>query len=225
MLQLIRFTATDLSDAWFQALYNILQYGRIYTIDRGSFVGQQRLEFDYITIRIGKPGIRPLLPDIPSHYNIPNPVAEDYLNNYMPYLMTDVVGENEIYTYGQYLAPQIDTVINMFKNDGYRTNQACMAIGDMYSIDENDPPCLRLIDCRISNDALHFIVYFRSNDLWGGLPANLAAIQMLKEYMAAEIGVQDGEIIYSSKGLHLYDYTWDLAKRRCGLEGDTRCLV
>jgi thymidylate synthase len=32
--------------------------------------------------------------------------------------------------------------------------------------------------------------------------------------MAREIGVEDGEIIVASKGLHLYDYCWDLAKAR-----------
>jgi len=38
----------------------------------------------------------------------------------------------------------------------------------------------------------------------------------LKEYMAKEIGVEDGEIIASSKGMHLYDYCWDLATARTG---------
>ena len=49
----------------------------------------------------------------------------------------------------------------------------------------------------------------------GGLPANLAGIQNLKSYMAAEIGVEDGEMIVESKGLHLYGYAEDLAKLRC----------
>ena len=40
----------------------------------------------------------------------------------------------------------------------------------------------------------------------------LAAIQLLKEYIASEIGVDDGELIASSKGLHLYEYAWELAK-------------
>jgi len=61
---------------------------------------------------------------------------------------------------------------------------------------------------------LNFVVYFRSWDLWSGFSANLGGIQLLKEYMAGEIGVEDGEIIASSKGLHLYDYTWELAKLR-----------
>jgi thymidylate synthase len=39
----------------------------------------------------------------------------------------------------------------------------------------------------------------------------------MKEYVASEIGVEDGELIALSKGLHLYDYTWDLAKISSGL--------
>jgi len=58
------------------------------------------------------------------------------------------------------------------------------------------------------------MLYFRSWDLWAGFPSNLAGIQLLKEYMAKEIGVEDGEMIASSKGMHLYDYCWDLAMAR-----------
>jgi len=32
--------------------------------------------------------------------------------------------------------------------------------------------------------------------------------------MAQDIGVGDGEIIAVSKGLHLYEYSWELAKMR-----------
>jgi thymidylate synthase len=47
------------------------------------------------------------------------------------------------------------------------------------------------------------------------MPANLAGIQTLKAYMAEEIGVDDGEMIVESKGLHLYGYAEELAKLRC----------
>jgi thymidylate synthase len=69
-----------------------------------------------------------------------------------------------------------------------------------------------MIDTRIREGRLIFIAYFRSWDLWAGFPSNLAAIQLLKEYMAGEIGVKDGELVAMSKGLHLYEYAWDLAK-------------
>ncbi len=87
-----------------------------------------------------------------------------------------------------------------------------MAVGDDRSIFLSDPPCLRAIDTRVRQGKLNFVVYFRSWDLWAGFPSNLAAIQLLKEYMASEIGVDDGEIIAMSKGLHLYEYSWELAK-------------
>jgi thymidylate synthase len=213
-MELVCINARDLPDAWFQCVYQILDKGRTYTIDRGSFQGQERLEFDYVTVHIKFPGTRPLLPDIPPSLGIPNPVADDYLDQYLPYLMTSVKREGEEYTYGEYLEPQIDEVIRMYREDGHGTNQAYMTVGDPRTIYLQDPPCLRGIDTRIKDDALHFITYFRSWDLWNGFPANLGAIQLLKEYMAENIGVEDGEIIAASKGLHLYDYVWELAKLR-----------
>jgi len=213
-MQLEFIWARDLPDAWFQCVYQILEKGRRYRIDRGSFKGQERLEFDYITVNIKFPGTRPLLPDIPPSLGIPNPVSNDYLEQYLPYLMTSAKKEGEEYTYGQYLEPQIKEVIRMYREDGHGTNQAYMTVGDPETIYLKDPPCLRGIDTRIKDRRLHFIVYFRSWDLWNGFPANLGAIQLLKEYMAESIGVEDGEIIATSKGLHLYDYIWELARLR-----------
>jgi thymidylate synthase len=213
-MQLEFIKARDLPDAWFQCVYQILEKGRTYIIDRGSYKGQKRLEFDYITVHIKFPGTRPLLPDIPPALGIPNPVANDYLDQYLPYLMTSAKKEGEEYTYGEYLESQIKEVIRMYREDGPGTNQAYMTVGNPNTIYLEDPPCLRGIDTRIKDKRLHFVVYFRSWDLWNGFPANLGAIQLLKEYMSESIGVEDGEIIAASKGLHLYDYIWELAKLR-----------
>jgi len=213
-MQLEFIEARDLPDAWFQCVYRLLETGQEYTIDRGSYEGQKRLEFDYITVHIRYPHVRPLLPDIPPALGIPNPVAEGYLEEYLPYLMTSVKQPGEDYTYGWYLESQIAEVIRMYKEDGFGTNQAYMTVGDREAIHLNDPPCLRGIDTRVRDGRLHFVVYFRSWDLWNGFPANLGAIQLLKEYMSAEIGLEDGEIIAASKGLHLYDYVWELARLR-----------
>ncbi len=214
MLKPLSIVARDIPDAWFQCVYEIIEHGHKYIIDRGSFEGQERLEFDYITISIQHPHVRPLIPDIPPALGIPNPVADGYIEEYLPYLMTSNKQPNEDYTYGQYLEPQIAEVIRMYKDEGFGTNQAYMTVGDPEALNLKDPPCLRGIDTRIRYGKLHFMVYFRSWDLWNGFPANLGAIQMLKEYMAAEVGVEDGEIIAASKGLHLYDYIWELAKLR-----------
>jgi thymidylate synthase len=202
--------ARDLSEAWFLCLRKTLAEGYEYKIERGSYAGQHRKELDLVTVQVRNPGTRPLIPDVPQ--GVPPPTSMEYVESYLPYLMTAHKAEEEQYTYGQYLEQQISEVIRMYKEDGYNTNQAFMAVGDSQSISLSDPPCLRAIDTRIRDDKLHFIIYFRSWDLWAGFPSNLAAIQLLKEYMAGEIGVGDGELIAMSKGLHLYEYAWELAR-------------
>jgi len=202
--------ARDLSEAWFLCLRKTLSEGYDYRIERGSYAGQRRKELDFVVVQVTNPGTRPLTPNVP--VGVPSPTSMEYIESYLPYLMTAHKKEGEQYTYGQYLEEQIPEVIRMYKEDGYDTNQAFMAVGNEQSISLLDPPCLRAIDTRIRGGKLHFVVYFRSWDLWAGFPSNLAAIQLLKEYMSSEIGVGDGEIIALSKGLHLYEYAWELAK-------------
>ena len=110
---------------------------------------------------------------------------------------------------------QVDTIIKTYKERGHRNNQMCMQIAQPTDIMLKDPACLRTIDTRIQDNKLHFYIYFRSWELFNGYPANLAGISLLQEYMASEIGVDPGEFICTSKGLHLYSYSVDVAKIRC----------
>jgi thymidylate synthase len=235
-LELTFIDAFDLDDAWFQALSQILEKGHVYTINRGSYEGQKRLEFDFAVVRVRKPSHQ-IIPIIPEGMSIPAPTDMDYIQGYLSYLLTGAKTETEDYTYGERLVDpkvrlkqmvagkemvkemplnvnQVEEVIRMYKEKGFGTNQATMEIGMPSDIKLVDPPCLRIIDTRIRYGKLHFILYFRSWDLWGGFPSNLGGLQLVKQYMAEEIGVDDGEIIAVSKGLHLYDYSWDLAKMR-----------
>ena len=211
-------TARDLPEAWFLCLSKLIEEGYRYTITRGSYVGAQRLEFDCVMVNIKNPGNRPIIPVLLPE-GILVPTTMEYVESYLPYLMTSHKEEKEEYTYGQYLEPQIPKIIEMFKKGGFETNQAYMAVGDLNSVDQKDPPCLRGIQVRIRYGKMHFIVYFRSWDLWSGFPPNLAAIQLLKEYMVSELkesGVEDGQIIALSGGLHIYDYAWEWAEAYTG---------
>ncbi|MFC2040288.1 thymidylate synthase [Chloroflexota bacterium] len=209
-MKITEISARDLSEAWFLCLRSTLIEGFEYEIERGSYASQRRKELDLAVVKIEHPGTRPLVPDVPQ--GVPAPSTMEYVESYLPYLMTAHRAEGEQYTYGQYLEKQIEEVIRMYCEDGYNTNQAYMTVGDGQSIFLTDPPCLRGVDTRIRYGKLHFVAYFRSWDLWAGFPSNLAALQLLKEYMASVIGVDDGEIIAMSKGLHLYDYSWELAR-------------
>ncbi len=252
MLQPLFIKATSLSDAWFQTLYRCVEQGRAFTIHRGSFEGQKRLEFDYITIHITHPASVPLLPKVNPLLGFPDPVEEGYLDDYLPYLMTGEEKQGESYTYGQrickcempylpddfrrladiliqekepwdsggifieengrWFVNQMELMIWTYKNRGFRNNQMILQVGRPSDMVLLDPPCLRHIDTRIQDGKLHFFPYFRSWDLFGGFPANLAAIELMKQYCAAQIGVENGEIIASSKGLHIYDYVFEIAE-------------
>jgi thymidylate synthase len=202
--------ARDIPEAWFRCLRSVLEGGCEYVIDRGSFEGQRRKELDLAVVQIRQPGIRPLVPDVPQ--GVSPPTTIEYVESYLPYLMTCYKEKNEEYTYGEDLEPQMPEIIRMYKESGYNTNQAYMAVGSRDSIGLVDPPCLRGIHTRVRYGKFHFVVYFRSWDLWGGFPSNLAALQLMKEYMASEIGVEDGELICLSSGMHLYEHTWEWAK-------------
>jgi len=246
MIKQVVIEAIDIPDAWFQCVNAVQEYGFKYEIQQGSYVGQTRLEFDFITIVIKKAYSEPydlMLPQIPAHLNIPNPVANGYVEEYLPYLMTDAIDEKEQYTYGSRITNsqdidfekdnyyitdygdeflslhgyinQIDHFIKVLKETP-NTNQAILQVGQPQDCLLDDPPCLRHIDMRVKEGELIFYPYFRSWDLWGGFPANLAGIAVLQKYMADEIGVKIGEIIASSKGLHLYGYVEELAKLRTG---------
>jgi thymidylate synthase len=223
--------ARDLPDAWFQCIYKIFEDENVheYEVQQGSFEGIKRRQFDMIMVNIKHPGTRPLIPDIPAELGIPQPTSMDYVEDYLQYLMTDRKKENEVYTYGERLTnPKVliggkevsfdinpvEHVIDIYRNNKSGTNQAIMEVGMPQDIVLEDPPCLRLIDTRLLDGKLNFVLYFRSWDLWAGFPSNLAAIQLLKEYMCDAAGVEDGSIIAVSKGLHLYEYSFTLALKR-----------
>jgi len=247
-MEALLFKATTLPDAWFQLVYALLKGDvprNIYEIDKGSYVGQKRLEFPYVTVQIDNPGATPTIPFMPEGSNLPPPVDDmDYVRDYFTrYLMGTELANNETYIYGTWLAPGVERVIEQLR-DAPGNNQAAISIGGWAPMSElfakpaqglfptaqdtdnyidpgtgqRDPACLRLVDFRYDqHNTLHMVVYFRSWDLWGGFPANLAGLQMVKEYVADAIGAKDGKIIASSKGLHIYDHCIEIAAQRLNM--------
>lgn len=208
--------AFDLPDAWFILLGKVLDEGREYAVDQGSFVGKPRRELAFVTLKVTNPGQRPLVPDMPPGIGIPPPTTMEYVEEYYhSYFVGSEKQPGEEYTYGSYVHEQLLPLLEKYKQ-GPNTNQGCITIGDASSMLLEHPPCLRLIDTRVQDGRLHFIVYYRSWDLWSGFPVNMAATQLLKEELAGALEVDDGEILALSKGLHLWEHSWKWAASRLG---------
>lgn len=138
---------------------------------------------------------------------------------------------------------QFDRVISMLRETP-KTNQAVIEIGSPEDHDvclgndgKNDPPCARLLDLKAiplcqSCDGkqkdryrcdscdekeklmLTLTVYMRSWDLWAGLPSNLCAFELLKQYVAIETGLKNGPMYAYSAGAHIYGYQEEIARIR-----------
>lgn len=213
-MKIVNIEATTIPDAWFQCIRAIHKSGSRSVVQQGSFVQETRLEFDFVTVHIKYPYALPydaMLPEIPPHLGIPNPVMRGYVEDYMPYLMESHVRENESYTYGSRIVFQLSKMRTLLRETP-NTNQAILQVARPEDCILEDPPCLRHIDIRVKDGRLHFFPYFRSWDLWAGFPANLAAIAVLQNFLSAEIGIEQGSIVASSKGLHVYGYVETLSR-------------
>lgn len=226
-MKITQISAKTLPDLWYQVLWNLYEKvhgndgARRYNVQTGSFPGVDRIEFDLAVLRVEMPWVRPLLPTIPENLPIPPPCDEKYLNDYMLYLLSPDVQPNEHYTYGNRLMVGFQKCIDYYKKHGTDTNRMCLEIGkpediDLYDLDSGDgsSPCLRLVDTRVLDGKLNFICYFRSWNAYSGLPMNLAGLQQVKELMAGEIGVEDGELIAISKGLNIREHELEVVSAR-----------
>ena len=236
--------AFNLNDIWYRVIQACLEKGYERPVFRGARQGAMRKELDTAFLRVKKPNIRPLVPDVPK--DVPPPTSVQQVNNYLEYLVTPFKKPWEQYTYGERIADQlgvpedygtgIEAPWPMVKADqieGQRmsavdvnqleraieilkehpeSNRAFIEVGRPEDILLKHPPCMRVLQFKVRYGRLHLWTCFRSWDGWAGLPNNLAALQLVKEFIGNQIKADDGEMYAMSAGLHIYDDVWDLAK-------------
>lgn len=203
--------AASIGEAWRDVMCLCVKRGWDFVVKGGSYVGQVRKQLSHVTIVITQPWIRPLSPIMPP--GLPGPTNDEKIEDYFErYILSDRVAENEVYTYGTFIVKQIARIIELLNNAKGNTNQACIAIGDADTTFLGDPPCLRLCSFKVVNGSLEMSVFFRSWDLYAGLPENMGGLQLLKEYVLAHLDFpcKDGAIIAYSDGLHIYEQYFDL---------------
>jgi thymidylate synthase len=185
----------------------IYREGDIFKVERGSEITlTKKLS---VSLEIEHPEHRPLIDD-------KAPCDLKYVEEvYLSYLFLPEKTPGETYTYGERMrepVDQIGEVVNRYKQfTADRQNTIVLRIPK--DLDLPAPPCLTIIDTEIYDDKLHFFPYFRSWDCYAGLPANLAGLQILKEHMAKEIGVEPGKTVAYSKNLHLYERQLQFAEK------------
>lgn len=218
---MIVINAKTINDAWFKALQVIIErdndgvlVNAYHTgiINRGSFQdGQGRLQLPAVAIEIEYPD-QDWCVIVPK--GCPEPTNAEKIERYFyDKIVGCVLGENETYTYGERILPQLEAVIDMLRNTSI-TNQACISISKPEDIFLTDPPCLRNIHFKVIEVKLDMWLDWRSWDLYAGMPENLGGLSFLQVMVAEAVGAKVGMMRAVSDGLHLYDYQIEAAELR-----------
>jgi len=224
--------AFNLPDLWYRVLCECLDNGYERPVFRAAREGARRKEIDSAILIVTNPSHRPLVPETPE--GVPAPTSLKYVHAYLQYLITPFKQDWEDYGTGvmpKYSMLKADQVegqrvsaldINQLQlaidclKETPESNRAIIEVGKPEDLILRHPPCMRLIHLKVRYNKLHMWLYFRSWDAWGGLPSNLAALQLVKEFIGNQLGVKDGQIFAMSAGLHLYDGEWKVANMTRG---------
>jgi thymidylate synthase len=215
----VKVSAFDCPDAWFKVLYAIWREGDVFKVGFGS--EETETKKLNLTIEISNPENRPLVSD-------KAPCDFKYVQGYaLEYLWCSAKKEDETYTYGSRLNEPVNQIEEAIKRyiEERRDRQVTMVIrrpDDILKFDsighKSEPPCLSLIDTEVLDGKMHLTCYFRSWDAFGGLPANIAGLQLFNEAFVNEINergslsLKTGKLVFHSKNCHIYQRQYNLVK-------------
>lgn len=108
-------------------------------------------------------------------------------------------------SYGPRIGAQLDYVFSLLTADPASRR----AVVSIYSQDDEheslDVPCAVSIQFLLRSGCLDVITYMRSNDVYLGLPYNVAAFCFLQEVMAGWLSVDVGRYVHVIGSAHLYE--------------------
>lgn len=226
--KLVKISAFDLPDVWYQVIKKIWEEGELFPVEYGSETTDTK-KLD-VTIEVLHPENRPLI-----HEKAPCDMR--YVMNYfMEYLWFGEKKTDETYTYSSRLrspVDQIETAVNRYVEKLF-DRQVTLVVRvpeDIYKESKgkrHEPPCLTILDTEITRDEnkkLRFTLvgYWRSWDAYGALPANLAGLQLFGEAFVKNLNMKGkgrhgvkweeiytGPMLMYSKNCHIYQRQFPL---------------
>ena len=77
--------------------------------------------------------------------------------------------------------------------------------------ENEEAPCLDLVQCIVQEDSLFMTAFFRSNDMFDGWPENALALRKLQYLIAEELSLKVGSLTTISGSSHIYERNWEKA--------------
>jgi len=195
--------ATSIEDAWFQACQACLDYGRAYTIQRGSYAGERRWQLDSLTLDIPTPTI-PATLTLRGQVVASRTQISDY---FLGYILNATRPPKCDYTYGERIDYSLDLIVARI-TDSPQSNQHFIPIARPADVHLADPPCLQSITLQVVGGRLALHSFWRSWDVCNALPVNLGGLRLLADYISLTAGLSDNPRLYAySSGAHIYEHS------------------
>jgi thymidylate synthase len=103
---------------------------------------------------------------------------------------------------------QLQYCIDKLKKNPY-DRQAVIHIKDASNAPTKDTPCTCLLQFTCSNGKLNLHTYMRSNDIWLGLPYDVAFFTCLMHLVSKHTEIPVGAYYHTVGDLHLYERHWN----------------
>ncbi len=103
---------------------------------------------------------------------------------------------------------QLQYVIDKLKKNPF-DRQAVIHIKEADNKPTKDTPCTCLLQFTVFNGKLNLHTYMRSNDIWLGLPYDMAFFTSLQHIVSKETGIPLGIYYHTVGDLHLYEQHWN----------------
>lgn len=114
------------------------------------------------------------------------------------------------YAYG---FDQAKKVIELLRKDpNSRRAKINLNRANVNVIETKDEPCTMSLHYLIRDGKLHTTTVMRSNDIWFGLPYDVAFFTELQRYIAHALGIPCGSYAHFVISMHLYDKDYDKVK-------------
>jgi thymidylate synthase len=198
--------APTIKSGWESLVKRIMQRGAEIKDERGSLT----LELLNTVVTVKKP----LELEIPEGYFWSGEKLDIYAKQF---LSDDQQGF--IYTYGNRLRKhfqgidQIAEAIRRLKNCNESRRAISVTWDPPTDTQEEEVPCMILVDFKIREGKLHTTGLWRSHDIYGAWFPNAVGLTRLSEYVSNEVGVKVGTLNIHSISAHIYQVNFDEALR------------
>lgn len=121
---------------------------------------------------------------------------------------------------------QVEKIIDLLKIDrDSRRAVLNFNVPNEKVIETNDEPCTICLDFLIRDNKLNCTCVMRSNDIWYGLPYDVAFFTELQKYIARRVGAEYGTYTHHAISLHVYERNYKDIEEVTDRKAETKISV